>query len=60
MYLRNITMEVATLFTFKGKISPNRAKVTGPTPNPYPKEQHTTHIGIRISLILMNDSFSIF
>ena len=60
MYLRNITMEVATLFTFKGKISPNRAKVTGPTPSPYPIEEIITHIGIKIPLISMNVSFSNF
>ena len=33
-YLRNKMMEVAKLFTFKGKTSPKRAKVTGPTPSP--------------------------
>ena len=53
-------MEVAILFTFRGKISPNRAKVTGPTPNPYPIEGMITHIGIRISLIFVKVSFSNF
>ena len=59
-YFRNRAMEVAILFTFKGKISPNRAKVTGPTPSPYPIEEQITHTGIKISLISMNVSFSNF
>ena len=41
-------MAVATLLTFKGKISPNSANVTGPTPSPYPKVEQITHPGIKI------------
>ena len=47
-YFRNIIIAVATLFTLKGKISPKSAKVTGPTPSPYPKVEQITHAGIKI------------